>query len=772
MSLEGIDEWDENFLDEAIRVELEAISSRNLPSSDPLRNPTTTFRPEPDLFSSFNFDGGGGGEDLCFSPPRELSQRFVEKAEPSVLAEDCEIVKHWDLRNGACDGGRSGGIKKDREAKELERLKRELGRLSKQLNHMEHECAELRKDRSKKDEQLKSAFSQIEAKDAEINRLNMFNTKAIPQAAQGIKARSYEKSNRAIEPTVEVIQAGGSSVISELKRRTVIDEGLTTSTGFSLQGNSCHEKTVQLKSSKAIGVQTDLFQHCSHTAFKDERYREHSVSRKLCAIWGTGDNEMSGRNLVSKLFITCSSEFSVLFRCMSTESQTSQDTRWDNLFSNVASNEGMQSIQLYEGTKVSCLYAILMKIHKDLAQLDALVDILLDLCNLENVVVVNCCLRILHIVLQNLLSCHTRYDIRNNILLEQCSSSSILEEKKTKEQKNQLLNFEFGSGCNENETSGTSLCTEDFDLGYLCKTRAGSSTKSMFLSSENWILLFEKMREIVVEKAEEKTRILALSIMSMIWSESEPNTVREKVGLLPLLECMSRLLQKDVGLLVQMQAVQLLFLILNCPKILLMFSCGQKDDPENSVTTVEQQDLLALEGVISCVLEGLAESLVQARTGSQEVKYQKQVIILLAFIASSGKSGFDVLISSGRPKGLNFLELIIQVLAYDMDNVEIDNSANFEDLLKQRSSLVREALILLNRLASHPTHSKFTLESLTRGNVVTSLTVDVATRLSRKNKPSHRHASGKTTKWAQTEAEIAELARSFRSRVFAFVGVS
>lgn len=59
--------------------------------------------------------------DLCFSPPRELSQRFVEKPQPSVLVEDCEIVEHWvGLRNGACDGGR---IKKDGEAKEVEKLK-------------------------------------------------------------------------------------------------------------------------------------------------------------------------------------------------------------------------------------------------------------------------------------------------------------------------------------------------------------------------------------------------------------------------------------------------------------------------------------------------------------------------------------------------------------------------------------------------------------------------------------------------------------------------
>ncbi|XP_039142275.1 protein SENSITIVE TO UV 2-like isoform X2 [Dioscorea cayenensis subsp. rotundata] len=409
MSLDGIDEWDENFLDEAIRVELEAISSRNLPSSDPLRNPTTPFRPNPQPFTSLGFDGVGESVDLCFSPPRELSQRFVEKPQPSVLVEDCEIVEHWvGLRNGACDGGR---IKKDGEAKEVEKLKRELGRLSKQLNHMEHECAELQKDRSKKDEQLKSAFSQIEAKDAEINRLSKSNIKAISQAEQRKNTRSSVKVNKTVEPTGEAIQADGTSLVSELKRRVVIDAGLTTSTGLPLQENSFHENTVQTKSSKEIGVQTDTVQHCGLTALKDEKIGAHGVSSKLCAIWGTGDPEMSGQSLVSKLFITCSLEFSVLFRCMSTESQNTLDTLPDKPSSNVLSNDGKNLNQPAEITKVSCLYAVLMKIHKGVVQLDALVSILLDLCDLENAVFVHCSLHILYVVLQHVLSCNARYDI-------------------------------------------------------------------------------------------------------------------------------------------------------------------------------------------------------------------------------------------------------------------------------------------------------------------------------------------------------------------------
>lgn len=51
----------------------------------------------------------------------------------------------------------------------------------------------------------------------------------------------------------------------------------------------------------------------------------------------------------------------------------------------------------------------------------------------------------------------------------------------------------------------------------------------------------------------------------------------------------------------------------------------------------------------------------------QELKLKRDVIVVLAFIASSGKSGFDVLLYSVTTERVNFLELIIRVLAIEMD---------------------------------------------------------------------------------------------------------
>ncbi|CAD6341816.1 unnamed protein product [Miscanthus lutarioriparius] len=97
-------------------------------------------------------------------------------------------------------------------------------------------------------------------------------------------------------------------------------------------------------------------------------------------------------------------------------------------------------------------------------------------------------------------------------------------------------------------------------------------------------------------------------------------------------------------------------------------------------------------------------------------------------------------------RGASFLEMIMEVLASQMQY-------ETQELLKERCLVMREALILLNRLASHTNYSKPTLEVLTRSKICAILTIDVANRL-----PQTRMAN-----------DLAELAQKFRSRVYAFL---
>jgi len=55
--------------------------------------------------------------------------------------------------------------------------------------------------------------------------------------------------------------------------------------------------------------------------------------------------------------------------------------------------------------------------------------------------------------------------------------------------------------------------------------------------------------------------------------------------------------------------------------------------------------------------------------GFQDIELCKRAIIMLAFLASSGKSGFEIMVTHKFRGETNFLMLILQVLVSEM-NVE------------------------------------------------------------------------------------------------------
>lgn len=312
-----------------------------------------------------------------------------------------------------------------------------------------------------------------------------------------------------------------------------------------------------------------------------------------------------------------------------------------------------------------------------------------------------------------------------------------------------------------------SLNMQPFDVDGLCKKQPESSGDA-FVSSVNWISLFEALHRIAVRDTVECVRVEAVSLMNLILMRTNPNSEREIFGLLTLFESVSRFLQREAGLNVQKQALHLLFLLLNCPKLLTMFCAGCKHDAESSADVADGlKEAPALQGGFGSILEGLAGCISCKGNGLQELKLRRHAMIVLAFIASSGKSGFEIMLNSSSSKGICILELIVQVLALEMDAEASELDESWE-LCNERTLLMREALILLNRLASNPVYSMAVLGLLTRSRATTSLTVEVADRISRKGRASHPSVGIKRTH--SKEAEIADLSRLFKNKVLNFLG--
>ncbi|KAK8950319.1 hypothetical protein KSP40_PGU018478 [Platanthera guangdongensis] len=117
-----VDEWDENFINEVLQVEL-GLSSKNAVANPsdlpPTVNPSSSYLPEEETFQWFNPSPQTRSEpDVCFSPPRELSQRFREMPESVPTGNDFVKVDNRGLKNEVYSG-----VGVNRKNKEVERLK-------------------------------------------------------------------------------------------------------------------------------------------------------------------------------------------------------------------------------------------------------------------------------------------------------------------------------------------------------------------------------------------------------------------------------------------------------------------------------------------------------------------------------------------------------------------------------------------------------------------------------------------------------------------------
>ncbi|XP_039788037.1 protein SENSITIVE TO UV 2-like isoform X6 [Panicum virgatum] len=474
----------------------------------------------------------------------------------------------------------------------------------------------------------------------------------------------------------------------ELRRRTMIDKGISTSGVLSLEENTHFEpRSIMCKEIKEIGVQTDSTSESGHLECK--KISAERISSNLRAIWGMATNSLSRRNLISKIIVSCSEEILSLLQCtrLTDNCQTSSEA-------SSSMNEA-----------ISQVYDMFVK---------AFLEALLNLCAFDN-----CTLRT-NVSVEPYVNIHMEDNHKDSsALLSPLDAENLLR------QHNMSLPFAF------------------------------------------WSSVFTVMLQIVVKYSEETIRTDALSVMILILRTTDPKEERHRFGFTSIMTRLHLLLQKENGLLVKKHSVRLLFLLLNCPVMLKLLCSGGKDGSEQMESEGCGNDGLKLlcsggkdgskqmesEGcendrsqVISSVLVDLSECLSCEATCSLEIELCRLVIVLLAYIASSGKLGYEVLLGPVSARGASFLELVMQVLASQMQY-------ETQELQRERCLLMREALILLNRLASHANFSKPTLEVLTSSKLCATLTIDVANRL-----PQTRMAN-----------DLAELAQKFRSRVYAFL---
>ncbi|KDP40440.1 hypothetical protein JCGZ_03855 [Jatropha curcas] len=419
--------------------------------------------------------------------------------------------------------------------------------------------------------------------------------------------------------------------------------------------------------------------------------------------------------------------------------------------SNAALQQHLHFFQASEAAKVSHLYFALTKICNGLLQLEALLGPLVDLCYLENVAILCSALSILRVFLKHLFSSGRKLEERDSVKVEGAKSGNNLKERG-------LFGSSEEASCASRRPFGTTFS----DLQILCKKGTWNVDTGFSLSCVNWISLFDLLHQIALSKTEERVRYKAVSVMNVILLRTDAHTERETFGRAPIFESISQFLKREAGSHVQREALHLLFLLLNCPKLLSVFcSCCKEHSTAN-----DDNNASTWKG-FSTILEGLADCIACSANSIQDMELRKRAVIMLAFLASSGKPGFEILVNHNLPGEKNFIMLILQLLISEMD-VEVSVPSEPAESIKTRTLLMREALILLNRLVSNTGYSAIVLRVLTASRDMASLTIDIVSRLSRKDQMPRLFDSMMIQ--PIRESEIVDLARVLKKRVFTYLG--
>ncbi|XP_047974893.1 protein SENSITIVE TO UV 2 isoform X2 [Salvia hispanica] len=451
-------------------------------------------------------------------------------------------------------------------------------------------------------------------------------------------------------------------------------------------------------------------------------------SEKLFGVWNSNDQKQ-GRVLVAKLYKTCEMDVHLLFGYLNSPINGS----------NMASSDQQGPLQTIEYEKVLHLYSVFTKVF-----------------------IVRWSLRVLHKVLSDSSSMEKEFGERENVTAEESISKNAESDTNGFRTEEGCLSFaNIVDMLKQGQIPPAPKLANAKPSGF-----SGFANHSCVasVSGAYQVSLLERMCTIATKSNDELVRREALSVMNLILMRHNAYLERDKFAGESVFHTLSQLLRKEAGFSVQDQAVHALYLLCNCPKVLDVISSCLKEDGDLSHSKDISGNNFPSFQVLNEILIGLAHCVACCGSATaEEMKLRRNAISFLAFLGSSGKSGFEILLNHRIPKGSNFLAVIMQSILSDLDLQE-SKSARRSSIVMEQSLVIREALILLNRLVSHPQYSISVLNALTATRDAASMAVEFANRLTHKGKDN-------TTKLTR-ESEILELARVFKRRVFTFLGDS
>ncbi|KAH1234525.1 hypothetical protein GmHk_09G026708 [Glycine max] len=694
-----LDDWEDALLEQLIQTEEQFVLTSTAPKPPP--NPTSSS-------SSFSLalppplpppPPPPPPSAVSFSPPREFSQRpttsiTLDSPSPTPIP----ISDNKDLEIDRLKLSQKKGLLVALEF-ETWKLRRELEHATKQIANLEKERVKLKKERDKKEDQLKS----ISSRNEEENACTKFS-----------KSKSIDKGQNDRD--------FGTHALNCHKISSKFQNGV-----------SSNDLIVE-STSKAKGVETATISHQEAQGalpLRDDLSAYLDLSQKLLAIWGSPTDNKMGTNVISKLLVGCQRDFQVLFGCMnmSLPSEITRELLSDLSSSGVALHYLKDRFHTPEAAKISNLYLALTKIADGTDVLKTLIEPLLDLCGMEN-----------------LSLCTTHGSEAPSGIGKECWKECTLLRDNVF-----IEGLCIGKGLADSGVKDGNIFNEEIGSRKECQSHQNSLQPRV-----NWIYLFEIMHQIAMKITEERVRVEVVSIMKLLFLQSNAYFERERIakeGCWAVCEetCSKTSISSSK--------------FATGPKLLAAFCCGCKERDDSSA--MDDNDLALHFQNFKIILQGLSDCVASCRGGILELKVSRNAILVLAFLASSGQPGFEIFVGHKLScRGVNYLMLILQLLVSEMD-LEAGAHGQQPEIFRERTFLIRETLILLNRLVSSPSYSATVLHGLTTNRDMAGLTIDVASRLSQKGK---KHEQQDSMVNHIRETEIVDLARMFKKRVFTYFG--
>ncbi|KAK2373723.1 protein SENSITIVE TO UV [Trifolium repens] len=704
------DDWDDDLLLQIIEAETQAAEAALSSKSKTLStNPSSSSNHQSQPQQQQQHHHQLQPIDVSvnnFSPPRELSQRPIIRFDSSPP----KPISH---------------VNNDIVIDRFKQEHREPVRASKQIINLEKGCLKLNKEKGKNKDQPKFTSSENEEHNVRTKR-----SKSIDNGRDlGIRAPDHPNASLKYQSGVSSNDLTGFRCVPV--ETTAKAERVETKIVSHQEAQTAKAKRVETKIASHQGAQDPPSDDLS--AYLD-------LSQKLLAVCGSPSEKMVGSDVISKLFTSCQKDIHNLFGCTSM-SPPSEITR--KLLTDVSSSRVplhyVNENNTPEAAKVSRLYHSLTKIADGTDVLETLIVPLLDLCSMENVVIVHCSLRILHTLLKLLLESEKNFGRRDNVFVEGiCVRKGLLDS-------DGLGGVKDGKPFNDEISRRKECWNYQSALQQPCV---------------NWYSIFDIMHQISTRITEENVRVQAVSIMILLFLRSTAYFERETFSQNTVFKTISELLKKDAGLRVRKKILKLLYLVLNCPKLLATFCCGCKEGDSRSA--IDDNASASDFQNFQMILEGLDDCVASCGGGLLELKICRKTILVLAFLASSGQPGFEIFIGHRlSTRDVNYLMLILQLLVSEMDR-EARAYNELPEIFRERTFLMREILILLNRLVSSPSYSATVLCDLANTRHMASWTLDVAIRLSQKGNENEQQ-DGLVKQIRKTE--IIDLARIFKKRV-------